>query len=194
MNLRKDKVLLVDNEDSFTFNLVQIFEDLNIDLQLVNGKTEYKEEYLDYKGILLSPGPGIPDDFPLMKSILGHAMQKPILGICLGMQAIAEYYGAKLLQLKEVQHGQVHNVDVIRKGKLFEGIPDQFVVGLYHSWAVDSTTIPHELEITCLSKDLIPMGIRHRYCPIEGLQFHPESFLTLHGRRMIYNWLKLILT
>lgn len=188
MNLDKRKVLLVDNEDSFTFNLVQIFEDLRLDIDLVNGKSPFQEEFMHYGGFVFSPGPGIPDDFPLMKAILEQKVDKPVLGICLGMQAIAEYYGASLYQMKEVLHGQLRTTHVCNAGELFKGIPQIFQVGLYHSWAVDPKTIPQTLEITCETEHQIPMGLRHKSRPIEGLQFHPESFLTPYGRSLIRNW------
>lgn len=188
MKLNKGKVLLVDNEDSFTFNLVQIFEDLRLNIVLVNGKSEFKEEYMDFDGFVFSPGPGIPDDFPLMKSILGENSAKPVLGICLGMQAIAEFYGASLYQMRSVEHGQVKTVYICSEGDLFKGIPDYFQVGLYHSWAVDPESVPQTLEITCESENHIPMGLKHKSSPIEGLQFHPESFLTPYGRQLIDNW------
>ena len=186
-------VLVVDNEDSFTFNLIQLLEELGVSIHCISGKNTHWiiDEAID--GVLFSPGPGLPSDFPCMEFILKQYPQVNVLGICLGLQAIAGHFGGTLYRMENVQHGQVKNVWLKgNKTPLFEGISDPFEVGLYHSWAVHRESLPTALEITCMSDDQVIMGLMHRSRPIQGLQFHPESFLTSSGKKILYNWLKML--
>jgi len=184
-------VLVVDNEDSFTYNLIQLLEELDVSIHCISGKNTQWINGDAFDGVLFSPGPGLPSDFPCMEFILRHCPQVNVLGVCLGLQAIAEHFGATLIRMDKVQHGQVKNVWLNgNKSTLFEGVSDPFEVGLYHSWAVQLETLPTALEITCMSDDQVIMGLMHRNRPVQGLQFHPESFLTSSGKMILSNWLK----
>ena len=192
MGLANKNVLLIDNEDSFTYNLIQLIEQNNYNVDIISGKDKYKPECNSYKYILFSPGPGIPNDFPLMKTILNnyHPQQK-ILGICLGHQAIAQHFGARLFKLTEVTHGiksQVKKTIPLSNSCLCS-LPLEFEVARYHSWAVDLISLPEIFEVSCTAGDII-MGLCHKKHSIEGIQFHPESFLTDLGPSIINNWLK----
>lgn len=190
MQMRTSKILIVDNEDSFTYNLAQLLENAGAHVEVRSGRTTLKDNLDTYKGIVFSPGPGIPSDFPAMYEILQSSVRVPILGICLGMQAIALYFEGTLFRQVQVQHGQVHQVEILNENSLlFRNLPQKIEVGLYHSWAVDLLTLPDSLHITCISDQKIIMGLRHKTRWIEGLQFHPESFLTPYGKLIIANWL-----
>jgi anthranilate synthase component 2 len=141
--------------------------------------------------ILLSPGPGLPSEAGILHEVIRHyAPTKSIFGVCLGQQAIAEVYGGKLINLDTVFHGVATDVEVVQSELLFEGLPGHFKAGRYHSWVVDSTTFPAELEITAKDASGLIMALRHRTYDLRGVQFHPESILTEHGEKMIDNWLK----
>lgn len=185
------KILVLDNYDSFTYNLVYIIRQLGFGAQM----DIFRNDKINlaavekYDKILLSPGPGIPSEAGIMpKLIQAYGSSKDILGICLGHQAIGEAFGASLMNLSEVVHGVASEVK-IEKDLLFEGLQEQFTVGRYHSWVIDEQTLPGELEIIARTPDQQIMGVRHRDYAIRGLQFHPESILTEHGVRMIRNWL-----
>lgn len=185
------KLLIVDNYDSFTYNLVQMVEEA--------GCPNYHVKYHDlvdaekakvYDKILISPGPSLPSDYPILSKLFklyGH--QKSILGICLGMQAMNEFFGGSLYNLPKVVHGQEHKVQLLKKDQLFKNLPDQILVGLYHSWAVSEIDLPQCLEITSRSKSGTIMSLRHKQHDIRGLQFHPESIITKHGFQILKNWL-----
>ena len=192
MGLTNKNILLIDNEDSFTYNLLQLIEQNNFSVDIISGKADYQPHFASYKNILFSPGPGIPSDFPLMKSILNnYQLDQKILGICLGHQAIANHFGARLYKQSKVTHGiksQVRKTNQLNNSCLYS-LPKEFEVGRYHSWAVDPNSIPDCLEISCTSGDIV-MGICHKSLQIEGIQFHPESFLTDLGPNIINNWLE----
>lgn len=189
-------LLLFDNYDSFTYNLVQLFREL-----LPDGKIEVfqndritLEEVTDFDAVVLSPGPGLPAEAGIMLSLIReYAKRKPILGICLGHQAIAEVFGARLLKLQVVWHGRASHVHPIKpEEKLFESLPKPFLAGRYHSWVVDEQSLPDCLEPIARSSDGYLMALRHKKYPLCGLQFHPESILTQQGAQMLKNWLKSI--
>lgn len=186
------KILVLDNYDSFTYNLVYLIRQLGYGQQLDIRRNDAfaLDEVEQYNKILLSPGPGIPSEAGLMPEVLQrYAATKSILGICLGHQAIAEAFGGQLYNLAEVQHGVASMLTVV-PDRLFEGLPTQFAVGRYHSWVVDEAHLPIELEVIGRTPDQQIMAIRHRQFDLRGLQFHPESILTEHGTKLIQNWLQ----
>ena len=186
------KILVLDNYDSFTYNLVYLIRQLGYGQQLDIRRNDAfsLDEVEQYDKILLSPGPGIPSEAGLMPEVLlRYAATKSILGICLGHQAIAEAFGGQLHNLTEVQHGVASALTVV-PDRLFEGLPTQFAVGRYHSWVVDEAHLPAELEVIGRTPDQQIMAIRHKQYDLRGLQFHPESILTEHGATLIQNWLQ----
>lgn len=185
-------VLLVDNYDSFTYNLCQILEESMLCKYTVLKNDELKlHEISEFDKILISPGPGLPAHTQgLFELIETYRSNKSILGICLGMQAIAEYYGAELYNLDKVYHGvKTHTQILDKKERLFADLPERIETGLYHSWAVYPDFIPKELKITAVSQRNIIMGLSHIVDDVKGIQFHPESVMTKLGRVIIENWL-----
>lgn len=186
------KILLVDNKDSFTYNLVQSFEELGCFVEVSSDYNAILHLMANFDRVVFSPGPGLPIDFPVMFEVLKR--MKPsvrILGICLGHQAIAEFFGARLFKQEKVQHGQrkrIYNVCKNAHSAMFK-MPAEFDAALYHSWAILPGTLPEELQVTCKSIDEVIMGICHKTLPVEGIQFHPESFLTEIGPDLLNNWL-----
>ncbi|TAF64399.1 MAG: aminodeoxychorismate/anthranilate synthase component II [Cytophagales bacterium] len=188
------QILLLDNYDSFTFNIVQIINELQIGkLSLFANDQIDLEEVKKYDKILLSPGAGIPSEAGIMNTLINaYAAQKSILGICLGHQAIAETQGAQLLNLPKVYHGQKVKITLSQpQDYLFAQLPPEIEVGLYHSWAVKPETLPKTLQPTAYSTiDNILMAIAHQHYDLRGVQFHPESYMTSQGTQIIKNWLK----
>ncbi|MBK8403534.1 MAG: aminodeoxychorismate/anthranilate synthase component II [Saprospiraceae bacterium] len=190
---KKPKILLIDLKDSFTYNLVQLLENLGAEVTVRTYGVDVISVCNDYDKILISPGPGIPSDYPTIFEIIRTFQnRKPILGICLGHQAIGCFYGAKLEQLARVQHGQTIQLfpGPAFKGSSLDGISLPGYVALYHSWALKSENFPSILNITCLSREGIIMGIKHNDYEVEGFQFHPESYMTEIGRDLLDAWLK----
>lgn len=185
------KVLLFDNYDSFTYNLLHIVRELGIDADVRRNDKLSLDEVEAYDKILLSPGPGIPEEAGLLLPLIRrYAPTKSILGICLGEQAIGEAFGAKLTNLSEVFHGVSSEIEVVAKEPLFDGLGTRFTAGRYHSWVVSREEFPACLEIT--AEDTVDrriMALRHRDYDVRGIQFHPESVLTPQGKRIIQNWL-----
>lgn len=186
------KLLVFDNYDSFTYNLVHAFRCLGVEPDVVRNDKIDLEEVAYYDKIVISPGPGIPSEAGKLPDLLKKwAGKKPILGVCLGHQAIGENFGAKLINLPEVFHGVATDIDVQKDDYLFEGLPAHFKVGRYHSWVVDKKDFPeNELEIIATDDNGMIMALRHKNYDIRGVQFHPESILTPDGMRIIENWLK----
>jgi anthranilate synthase component II len=187
------RLLIVDNHDSFTYNLVQIVERAGCrDLVVVeNDRADCDAEAFDK--VIFSPGPGVPsEEAGMMKGILAkHAASKGILGVCLGHQAIAEFFGARLVNLSRAYHGVKARVAVVDPAdRLFAGLPGTFDGGLYHSWAVSDAGFPACLRVTAISDEGTVMGLSHRVYGVKGLQFHPESILTEYGAAIIGNWLR----
>lgn len=185
------KLLIVDNHDSFTYNLVQLIEEAGCtNYQIVSSHAVNIQLASSFTHILFSPGPGVPDEFPMMKRLLeAFQTSKSFFGICLGHQAIAEFFGAQLFNLPLVVHGQTKQITQTKSDILFQNIEKQFDVGLYHSWIVSNNNFPTELEITALSAENRIMALRHCNHNIRGVQFHPESIMTSEGKKMIKNWL-----
>jgi len=186
------KVLVIDNYDSFVFNLVHMIYNLGVeDITVVKNNKVSLEEIKLYDKILLSPGPGIPKDSGSMPEIIKHwGPSKSILGVCLGHQAIAESFGATLKNLDEPLHGVASLVTIIQEKYLFENCPKQFKIGHYHSWVVEEKTISNNLEILAKDEKGNVMSIGHKIYDVTGLQFHPESVLTENGKQIIKNWIK----
>jgi len=185
------KVLVIDNYDSFTYNLVHYLEDLNCEVTVFRNDEFTLNEVENFQKILLSPGPGIPDEAGLLKPLIEkYASKKSILGICLGQQAIAEVFGGSLKNLEKVFHGVATNTKIIVENEsLFEGLNSEIEVGRYHSWVVNPTTFPDVLEITSLDESGEIMSIRHKIYDVKGVQFHPESILTPEGKAILKNWI-----
>ena len=184
------KLVIIDNYDSFTFNLSHLFKELGAEVDTVRNDRFELEDLEKYDRIILSPGPGIPSEAgKLMEAIAYFAGKKPMLGVCLGHQAIGEAFGASLTNLDHVVHGIQTPCRKTCEELLFNGLDGDFQVGRYHSWVVDHVGLPDCLEVTALSEDGQIMAMRHKKYDIRGIQFHPESVLTPEGRTMIANWL-----
>jgi anthranilate synthase component 2 len=186
------KILILDNYDSFTYNLVHIIRELRYNYEVYRNDKIALEEVKQYDKILLSPGPGIPDEAGIMKEVIKeYAPSKSILGICLGHQGIAEVYGTELYNIPNVLHGVTSQTRISDPGeKLFAGLPEKFQVCHYHSWAVKPESITPDLQVTSVNEEGIIMGLRHVRYDVRGLQFHPESIMTPEGPKMMANWLK----
>lgn len=184
------KVLVIDNYDSFTYNLVHYLEDLNCEVTVVRNDKLDLEDVKPFDKIVLSPGPGIPDEAGLLKDIIKeYAPTKSILGVCLGQQAIGEVFGGKLINLDEVYHGVATNVSItVNDESLFKGLGKKIEVGRYHSWVVDAN-LPDELEATSFDENGQVMSLRHKVYDIKGVQYHTESVLTPRGKEILKNWL-----
>ncbi len=184
------KIIIIDNYDSFTYNLSHLLKELGADVTVVRNDKFRIEDLEQYDKIVLSPGPGIPSEAGLMPdAIKAYAGRKPILGICLGHQAIGEAFGAKLLNIGNVVHGVATPAHLTAQDYLIEGLSKEIEVGRYHSWVVSDTDLPECLEVTSRSDDGYIMSLRHREYDIRGIQFHPESVLTQNGMDIINNWL-----
>ena len=186
------KILVVDNYDSFTYNLVHIlrkFEGVTVDVKR-NDEISVEEPGL-YDKIVFSPGPGLPDEAGTMPAIIrNYAGLKPMLGVCLGHQAIGESFGGTLQNMDVVLHGIATPITIVSKSYLFEQIPEIFDAGRYHSWIVEKVSLPSVLEVTSIDKEGRIMSFQHKKFDILGVQFHPESVLTPMGERMLENWVK----
>lgn len=186
------KILVLDNYDSFTYNLVHIIRELGYAMDIFRNDKISVEEVKKYDKILLSPGPGIPDEAGIMKSVIKeYGPSKSILGICLGHQGIGEVYGAKLFNIPKVLHGVTSVAEVKDDDEyLFKGVPKTFQATHYHSWAIVPETISKDLQVTAVNNEGLVMGVKHSKYDVRGLQFHPESIMTPEGPKMIANWLK----
>jgi len=183
------KILVIDNYDSFTYNLVHYLEDLNCEVVVKRNDQLTIEEVDAFDKIVLSPGPGIPDEAGLLKKIIAtYASRKSIFGVCLGQQAIGEVFGATLVNLDEVYHGIATKIHIIKKDPLFVDVPEEIEVGRYHSWVVDPE-LPSDLIATSVDKNGQVMSIRHAEFDVSAVQFHPESILTPQGKKILENWL-----
>jgi anthranilate synthase component 2 len=184
------KILVLDNYDSFTYNLVHYLEKVSDhEVEVHRNDRISLEEVNVYDKIVISPGPGLPADAGILLPLLkAYSASKDILGVCLGHQAIAEAFGGALVNLDEVYHGVSTRVKVIAEDILFKDIPGEFFIGRYHSWAVDASSLPSSLEVTAVDENGVIMAMRHRTLNVRGVQFHPESVLTEYGEQLISNW------
>lgn len=180
-------ILLIDNYDSFTYNLKHYLEKItDIPVTVVRNDEISVEEVNNYQTLIISPGPGLPDDAGITKAVIStYASSKKILGVCLGHQAIGEVFGGTLYNLAQVQHGVVSEISIDNSCPLFEGMPLKIEVGRYHSWVVDEKNLPDALRITATDIDGKIMAMQHINLPIFGVQFHPESIMTTQGLAMI---------
>lgn len=184
------KIVIIDNYDSFTYNLSHLVKELGAEVTVLRNDSFPIEELKTYDKILLSPGPGIPKEAGLLLEVIRtYAGKKPILGVCLGEQAIGEVFGGKLTNLSEVYHGIQSPIRITASDYLFEGLPEEILVGRYHSWVIDRENFPDALEITAVSQEGYIMALRHKDFDVQGIQFHPESVLTPDGKKIISNWL-----
>lgn len=184
------KILVIDNYDSFTYNLVHYLEDLNCDVTVLRNDKLNLEDVEPFDKIVLSPGPGIPDEAGLLKPIIAkYAPTKSILGVCLGQQAIGEVFGGSLINLDEVYHGVATKVTITVDDEfLFNGLDKEIEVGRYHSWVVDAN-LPDSLEATSFDENGQVMSLRHKTYDVRGVQYHPESVLTPFGKQILKNWI-----
>lgn len=185
------KIVIIDNYDSFVYNLSHLLKELGAEVTVKRNDQFQLEELEAFDKILLSPGPGIPEEAGLLLDVIRtYAGKKPILGVCLGEQAIGEVYGGSLTNLDEVFHGIQSTINLTTPDYLFEGLPSQIQVGRYHSWVVDQKGLPDCLEVTAVSKEGYIMALRHKTLDVRGVQFHPESVLTPDGKQMLANWIQ----
>ena len=186
------KILVFDNYDSFTYNLVHLVEKLLHQKVEVHRNDKISlEKVKEYDKIILSPGPGIPEEAGLLLPLIKeYAASKSILGVCLGHQAIGEAFGGKLTNLSTVYHGVATPVKILRTGGLFEGLSEELEVGRYHSWVISEEGFPDDLEVTARDENNYIMALRHKTLDVQGVQFHPESVLTPKGEQILKNWLK----
>lgn len=188
--MEKKKILVIDNYDSFTYNLVHYLEDLGCEVTVKRNDQFELEEAEAFDKILLSPGPGIPDEAGLLKAVIRkYAPTKSILGVCLGQQAIGEVFGGRIINLNKVYHGVATKVKIIVDDEpLFKGLDKEIEVGRYHSWVVDPE-LPEALEATSFDESGQVMSLRHREYDVKGVQYHPESVLTPDGKKILENWI-----
>ncbi|MBO4729964.1 MAG: aminodeoxychorismate/anthranilate synthase component II [Bacteroidaceae bacterium] len=185
------KITIIDNYDSFTYNLAHLVKALGAEVRVLRNDRFQMEQLADADKLILSPGPGIPEEAGLLLDVIRtYAGKKPMLGVCLGHQAIGEVFGAKLVNLSDVFHGVQTPAIIERDDYLFAGLPQEIAVGRYHSWVVDANGLPSQLEILASSKEGQIMALRHKDYDIRGIQFHPESVLTPQGHIIINNWMK----
>lgn len=187
-------IAIIDNYDSFTYNLVQLVEQAGARVTVLRNDRFALPDLAAYDKLLLSPGPGIPQEAGLLMPVIRtYAATKPILGVCLGEQAIGEAFGAQLCNLSDVFHGVQTEISLDGPGVaddyLFDGLPRRLAVGRYHSWVVSHENLPDVLAVTAVSDEGLTMGLRHRMLDVHGIQFHPESVLTPLGERIIQNWI-----
>ncbi len=185
------KILVVDNYDSFVFNLVQYLQQLGVEVVVKRNDEVNAESINGFDGILLSPGPGTPEDAGACIEIVNAAIekQKPLLGVCLGHQAIGAALGGKVSRAPELLHGKTSQVQHKNEG-VFKDLKSPFRATRYHSLAIETPSVPEELLVTATTESGVIMGVKHKSAPIEGVQFHPESVLTEGGHRLLANWLE----
>ncbi len=191
--MKSTKILLLDNNDSFTYNIVDYVRRIeNIDLKVIRTNEVIINEIKYFDKIIISPGPGLPNDFPIIFNVLEkYHTSKYILGICLGHQAIGNFFAAKIFNIFPVVHGQTSQIKIINQSPIFKNLPKSFKIGLYHSWALDFDDFPDELEITAVSENNIIMSIASKKFSVFGIQFHPESYITDYGFKILKNFVDL---
>lgn len=187
-------ILLIDNNDSFTYNIIDLLRKLDCaNFQVVRSASLTVDQLDAFSHLIISPGPGLPGDFPVLREVIAYAEAQsvPLLGVCLGHQAVCEYFGGEMIQLEEVIHGRQSEVRIDNKATLHQGLPANVVVARYHSWAIARSTLPSKILVTGVSEEGCLMSIQHDSLPIFSVQYHPESFLTNYGDRLIHNFIQL---
>jgi anthranilate synthase component 2 len=188
--IAKLRVLLIDNYDSFTYNIVHYVQKCGAEVVVVYNDAIPFNDVMSFDKVILSPGPGLPAQAgELMKFIKMYHHRIPILGICLGFQALIECFGGKLINQKEVKHGVAEDCFFNNQSTLFKNLPTNFKVGLYHSWCADSDLFPKKINVTAISEYKVIMAFEHQTLPLYGVQFHPESIITQNGIKIINNFL-----
>jgi anthranilate synthase component 2 len=183
------KILMIDNYDSFTYNLVHYLEDLHCQVTVKRNDKLSLADVDPFQKIVLSPGPGIPDEAGLLKDIIeAYAPTRSIFGVCLGQQAIGEVFGGKLINLPEVYHGVATEIEITGDDPIFSGLPKRISVGRYHSWVVDPE-LPDDLTATSFDENGQLMSLKHKTFDVRAVQFHPESVLTPEGKKILENWI-----
>ncbi len=189
--MNKMKIVIIDNYDSFTYNLSHLVKELGTDVTVLRNDKFHLEDIEEFDKIILSPGPGIPEEAGLLLDVIKeYKGRKSILGVCLGHQAIGEAFGGTLTNLSSVFHGVATPANITVDDYIFDSLPRNIEVGRYHSWVIDNNTLPDCIEVTGVSDEGYIMSIRHKEYDIRGIQYHPESVLTPQGKRIIENWLK----
>ena len=185
------KIVVIDNYDSFTYNLVHLLEKVcNYKIDVFQNDKISISKVAEYDKILLSPGPGLPNEAGILNEVIQkYAPTKSILGVCLGLQAIAEAFGGKLKNLENVYHGVATQITILKEDTLFENCPRKFKVARYHSWVVDSNYLPNCFEIIAVDEARNIMAMKHKTYQVKGMQFHPESILSEYGEQIIKNWI-----
>lgn len=185
------KVVIVDNYDSFTYNLAHLVQELGGEVTVYRNDCFEIQQLEDFDKIILSPGPGIPSEAGLLLDVVAaYAGKKSILGVCLGHQAVGEFFGGTLTNLDDVFHGVATPCKLLGNDFIFNGLPDVIEIGRYHSWVVDREGFPDVLEITAVSEEGQIMALKHKQFDVHGIQFHPESVLTPLGKTIVRNWLQ----
>ncbi len=187
----RGQIVVIDNYDSFTYNLVHYLEDLDCQVTVFRNDEFDIDELQQFDKILLSPGPGIPNEAGLLKQVIAtYAETKSIFGVCLGQQAIGEVFGGTLTNLEKVYHGVATNIKITNPDDvIFRDLPNEFEVGRYHSWVVSNENFPNDLIITSIDENGQIMSLKHSKYDVRGVQFHPESVLTPNGKKILENWL-----
>ena len=184
------KIVIIDNYDSFTYNLSHLVKELGAEVTVYRNDQFELSQLEEFSKIILSPGPGIPSEAGLLLDVIKtYAGRKPILGVCLGHQAIGEAFGGQLENLSDVFHGVATPCHLVSDDALFSGISNDFTVGRYHSWVVSKNGFPDCLEVTAVSDEGQIMALHHKTFNVRGIQFHPESVLTPDGKKMLENWM-----
>jgi anthranilate synthase component 2 len=184
------KLAVIDNYDSFTYNLVHYLEDLGAIVTVFRNDEFEIKELESFDKIILSPGPGIPSEAGLLKEVIQtYAKTKSIFGICLGLQAIGEVFGGSLINLEKVYHGVASKISIIENDIIFDNLPNEIEVGRYHSWVISNDNFPQNLIITSVDENKNIMSVKHSVYDVRGVQFHPESILTPNGKQILVNWL-----
>lgn len=185
------KILVFDNYDSFTYNLVQMIEQIAVEkVDVLRNDQVPLQDIEKYDKIILSPGPGIPEEAGILLEVIKkYAPTKSIFGVCLGQQAIAEAFGGSLINLTEIYHGVATESKQVKEHSIFKNLPETLEVGRYHSWAVNPDDFPEELEITSIDKNGMIMSLKHKTYDVHAVQYHPESILTPDGKKILANWL-----